>query len=174
MSLAPNYTGHRKDVVMLNDYFQAFKELDVIPKVIIEFGVAEGGSLKLWNDLFAPKKIIGYDFNGMDWDNKYPIEVRPFNQRDINSIKKAKAECNVIADFIIDDCCHDGYCIIDTLLEFWDKLRPGGVYIIEDYQAAEEWMMEHNAVWADKFAEARSKINPSKFIHLPTIEVLVK
>lgn len=172
--LAPSYTGHRKDVEMLNDYFQAFKHLDVIPKTIIEFGVAEGGSLKLWNDLFAPKRIIGYDFNKMEWDKKYPIEVRPFNQRDIESIRKAKQECEVIADMIVDDCCHDGNCIIDTLLEWWDKLRDGGIYIIEDYRAAEEWMAEYSIVWDDRFAEARSKIKYSKVIHLPTIEVLVK
>lgn len=174
MSLVPYYTQHRKDVETLNDYFQAFKQLDVIPKIIIEFGVAEGGSLRLWNDLFAPKKVIGYDFNAMEWDKSYPIEVRPFNQRDIHSIQKAKQECEVTADLIVDDCCHDGYCIIDTMIEFWDRLRPGGVYIIEDYRASEEWMTEHGAVWSDKLKEALTRIEHTRHIHLPTLEVIVK
>lgn len=152
--LHKTYTGHRKDVEMLNDYFQAFKLMDVIPKKIIEFGVDKGGSLKLWNDLFAPEKIIGYDFNPMKWEEGFPIEVRGFNQRDNESIVKASEECKMIADLIIDDCCHDGYMIAETMALFWSNLRQKGLYIVEDWKANEtgQWFMDSAVERANFYA----------------------
>lgn len=138
----PNYTGHIKDPRTLRDYLNVWKLMDELPKVIVEFGIDKGGSLLLWNDIFAPDKIIGFDINKESPDilKNFPIECRILDQRNEDSIKKQAdifRSQNIMADLIIDDCCHDGLAIRNTLKYFWEFLNKKGLFIIEDWQANE-------------------------------------
>jgi hypothetical protein len=35
-------------------------------------------------------------------------------------------------DIIIDDACHAAHCQLLTLRHLWDRLKPGGAFVIED------------------------------------------
>lgn len=146
--LAPNYTGHRKDTETLLDYLRVFGLLTVtkprqrLPRVVVEFGVDKGGSLLWLNDTLAPERIIGYDLEihlaATDRFQGLPIELRQFDQRNKESIKeeaKKLSQENVLVDLFIDDCVHDGEAIERTMQAFWPLLSPGGLYVVEDWQA---------------------------------------
>jgi len=140
----PNYTKHRKDYETLQDYFTVLNSLDSLPKYICEFGVDNGGSLLLWNDMFSPKKIIGFDSSPQKYyarKIKMPvIDVYAFDQRDQQSLKQAHRTLKRLLgtnkiDLFIDDCSHDANATQNTLSLFWDLLRQDGLYIIEDWRA---------------------------------------
>ena len=144
--LKSNYTGHRKDVEQLKNYFELFNEMSW-PRKIIEFGVDKGGSLLFFNDLFAPDLIIGLDRNYppkefYDKSESFPIHIMQFDQGDLKSIYAARDKCKKCGEFdlIIDDCSHNGEHMENTLKAFWDLLSEGGTYIIED------WPAEQNSV----------------------------
>lgn len=129
--LKKSYTGHHKDVEVLSNYFEAFK-LMPWPRKILEIGVLNGGSLFLWNDLFAPDLIVGLD-NAIVDPSRYqgfPIEVYDFDQKwpEKNPFNKSTK-----FNLIVDDGVHVKKFTVMTLMEFWKYLADGGVYIVEDW-----------------------------------------
>jgi cephalosporin hydroxylase len=139
----PNYTGHRKDIATLDSYWLLWKSMDKFPRRILELGVDSGGSLLLWNDLFAPMYVIGLDIN-MDHeglsrlDEFHSINVYPFDQRDpgtLSTVFNNKKLLYASFDLIIDDCSHDIAGAFECMRILWDRLNPGGAYVIEDWKA---------------------------------------
>lgn len=127
--LKPTYTGHHKDPEMMENYFKIFRYMSTYPREILEIGTLYGGSLRLWNDLFLPDRIIGLDNCPVVTDfPDLPIEVQFFDQ-------KWPEKNNLTGEFdlIIDDGCHVKEFTINTLFELWKFLAPGGTYIIEDW-----------------------------------------
>jgi cephalosporin hydroxylase len=152
MILKPNFTGHRKDMSTLESYHQLWKLLNVYPRSIMELGVDAGGSLLLWNDIFAPHTIIGLDINieheGLKRLEKFDnIWLYAFNQSEPAALAKIllhidKAKSNEVQgtiitkfDLIIDDCSHDIDGAFACLGILWERLNPGGAYVIEDWKA---------------------------------------
>lgn len=108
--------------------------------VLLEIGVNSGGSLKLWNNYFYKKTIIGIDIEPriklQDVINTDIIlhTADAYTKDSVNVLKKV---CTNGIDIIIDDGSHKLADQIFVLDEYLKLLKPGGVLIIEDIQSDE-------------------------------------
>lgn len=95
-------------------------------------GYAPGGSLRAWRDYFQNSQIMGCD-------------VQPDTQFEEDRIKTGlanstnKPELDALLgdakfDIIIDDGSHYDEHQLQTLHNLWERVKPGGYYIIEDLQ----------------------------------------
>ncbi len=152
-----NFTGHCKDVFTLEGYWALWKVMSAYPHRIMELGIKSGGSLLLWNDMFAPDLIVGLDINidhaGLDrvkqFDNIYlnsfdqynPITlVNALNELDGRTILGGVSISIANFDLIIDDCRHDVEGAFGCMDILWPRLNVGGAYVIEDWN--DEWLAE--------------------------------
>lgn len=109
--------------------------------VVLEIGVAYGGSLEMWNHYFGSGcTIYGVDINpqclkyqtilndGKENDN---IQIRIGNQEDPVFWEDFKASTPMF-DIVIDDGGHTMKGQITTFEQIYDKIKKNGVYICED------------------------------------------
>lgn len=101
---------------------------------ILEIGIQGGDSIDLWQKYFLNAKVIGCDIapkpSGLDF------EYHKLDQSDRNQLLRFAATRENTFDFIIDDGSHCTTHQIQTILELWRCLKPGGVYIIEDIETS--------------------------------------
>jgi SAM-dependent methyltransferase len=115
------------------EHFQSLHDKDV---KLLELGVFKGGSLLLWRDYFPRGTIVGLDLNRVDLaDESGRIRLYQGGQEDTDLLDRIAHESAPEGfDIIIDDCSHIGEL---TRLSFWhlfnNHLKPGGVYVIEDW-----------------------------------------
>lgn len=93
-------------------------------------GYAPGGSLRAWRDYFPLGKIVGMDVQPDTQFSEDRIETFL-----ADSVKKGA--CDAVLgdrtfDIIIDDGSHWDECQVATLKSLWNRVKPGGWYIIED------------------------------------------
>jgi len=103
---------------------------------LLELGILKGGSLQLWHDYFPLGKIAGIDL-------KLPEKFVP--AENVYMFKGSQADIKFLSDvsneiapdgfdIIIDDASHIGEL---TKITFWhlfeNHLKPGGLYVIEDW-----------------------------------------
>jgi cephalosporin hydroxylase len=102
---------------------------------LLEIGVQNGGSLETWNSFFSNANIlIGCDIDercsGLQYDDpRVHIVVGDANQP--NTVNKISAICNDF-DIVIDDGSHQSTDILNSFLIYFNKVKPGGIYIVED------------------------------------------
>ncbi|MFN9293028.1 MAG: class I SAM-dependent methyltransferase, partial [Planctomyces sp.] len=98
------------------------------PQALLEIGVYRGASLRAWQAAGVPKAI------GVDNDPATASLDRHVLLASMPEQAYAVAERVGLLDIIIDDGSHlypDYTATADALLQ---RLRPGGVYVIEDIQ----------------------------------------
>jgi hypothetical protein len=121
-SYIENYYHHRFDKIRNN-------KLN-----IIEIGVSTGLSLEMWCEYFPNSNIIGVEL-----DN---INYKPSNDRIkliIGDGTDSKTFQNIDdLDIIIDDGSHIFTDQIFSYAILYDKLKKGGIYIIEDVKNIDE------------------------------------
>jgi cephalosporin hydroxylase len=105
-------------------------------KNVIEVGIKDGGSIKLWHDYFPNAQIYGCDImdKSLIWDEIKNDRIKLFTSVDaykpsfINEIK------DVQFDFALDDGPHT----LDSMIQFINLYLPlvkeDGILIIEDVQ----------------------------------------
>ena len=157
MPVKLNSVNHHKDDVTLQDYFRAFKLMSHHPNIIMEIGIDAGGSLLLWNDMFAPDLIVGLDWElshgGLRLLDEYSnIQLGGINVDDdesIDRIAQTYKQRGLPFDMIVDDASHDQRRIAVCLEKLSGLLRPGGAYIIEDWRAGERNLQTYllDRVW---------------------------
>ncbi|UEX77335.1 class I SAM-dependent methyltransferase [Sediminicurvatus halobius] len=125
-------------------YDRVFSEFTGRPVKVLELGVKEGESLKLWRDYFPRGNISGIDVklpNGVDLGDRVELFCGSQGDRAFLSRVADKVAPDGF-DVIIDDASHLGAL---TRISFWhlfqNHLRAGGVYAIEDWGTGywEEW-----------------------------------
>jgi hypothetical protein len=92
-----------------------------------------GASIRMWHDYFKNSKIFGIDINECSYLDKERIKTFVVDQGNENDLTGfIKKSCVEEFDFIIDDGSHrpDHQQISFNLL--FKKLKPGGLYFIED------------------------------------------
>lgn len=124
-------------------YEKIFEKYRNDPIDMLEIGVDEGHSLKLWKDFFKE----GSRISGMDnWDfakfgDKYGFKDSGggFTQDQANDLGVELIEedartfqLNKKFDIIIDDGSHQLEDVILTLKNLWWNLKSGGLYVVED------------------------------------------
>jgi len=92
-----------------------------------------GASLKVWRDYFKNAEIFGADIDKNILFNEERIKTFYVDQLDRKKIKKMWKQINRNGfDLIIDDGLHSHEANINFFLSSFDKLRKGGIFIIED------------------------------------------
>lgn len=103
---------------------------------LLELGVHRGGSLVLWSDYFPKATIAGIDLK-LPAEKSFGDRIHLF-EGDQSDTAMLTRVANEIApdgyDIIIDDASHMGGL---TKISFWhlfdNHLKPGGLYVIEDW-----------------------------------------
>lgn len=110
-------------------YQQLFEARRLEPLTLLEIGVAQGGSLRMWREYFPNAVIVGIDIR------PEPVEgctVVYCNQNNAEGLR-ALAEEHGPFDIVLDDGSHktkDQQASFTTL--FPDHVCEGGLYVIED------------------------------------------
>ena len=126
-----------------NGYIPAYLELAARygPAArVLEIGVLYGASLRLWQELFPQGLIAGADSNSeATWPDGTVRIVA--NQATDYIAEQAAAASPEGWDLIIDDASHDGGLSEGTFRRLWPQVRPGGVYVLEDWEVGyrPEW-----------------------------------
>jgi SAM-dependent methyltransferase len=119
------------------------------PLHVLELGVRTGGSLKMWRDLFPGGAVAGLDITPVTvHDESGTISVYEGFQQDTAVLDRIREETAPDGfDLIVDDASHVGQY---TVASFWhlfrNHLKPGGVFVIED------WNCAYQADWPDGHA----------------------
>ncbi len=127
-------------------YDHLFEPLQDKPLHLLELGLCIGGpetgapasreveaapSLELWQNYFANAQIYGFDisdFTGFQNDRFSFRQGDCGNRADLEAISDWKTDFDVI----IDDASHASYHQLLTFEVLFPRLKPGGLYIIED------------------------------------------
>ena len=135
-----------KSPAYLANYASECGHLFSEPSRVLELGVKRGGSLLLWRDLLPEARIAGLDVDPVELDDAGDrVRVYQGFQQDAEVLDRIAAEVAPDGfDLIIDDASHFGAY---TSASFWHlfprHLKPGGVYVIED------WGTGYWAEWPD-------------------------
>ncbi len=138
--------GKSKDgefvLVKTNVFLQFYRALQQRqPKSILEIGMFEGGSLVLFDKLYDPKKLVGVDIRR---DPIEPLEryrknrehILPLyglSQNDPKLPNILRKEFPNGIDLIVDDASHLYELTRATFHLCFPFLKPGGLYVIEDW-----------------------------------------
>jgi SAM-dependent methyltransferase len=105
----------------------------------VEVGIQNGGSLEIWAKYFAKARtLIGCDANPacaqLRFDDpRVALLIGPINSppvyREITSRTAG-------IDVFIDDGSHHSRDIVNSFVNYFQHVRPGGVYIVEDLHCA--------------------------------------
>ena len=111
---------------------------------LLEIGVHEGGSLRLWRDYFPRGWITGIDLQPPGTlASEERIRVYQGDQADKGLLTRVATECAPEGfDVIIDDASHIGSLTRTTFWHLFDNhLKPSGLYVIEDWGTGywEDW-----------------------------------
>jgi SAM-dependent methyltransferase len=133
----PPTLAHQKvpgTIEALNDLFEAgsFK----LPTRILEVGVARGGGLAMWADAFGAHIVgITEDLSQLSevfWGHLKELEglihVVEIKMPDTLALSLGTF------DLIVDDASHDHETIEGNLRLLWPILRPGGLYLVDDWR----------------------------------------
>lgn len=121
-------------------YERHFARLRGKPIKIVEFGVSQGGSLKMWKNYFGSQAhIVGVDINPLCKQFEEPgIDILIGDQENRDFLREI-AESHPDIDVLIDDGGHTMKQQIYTFEELFSCVKPNGIYLIEDL---------HTSYWA--------------------------
>lgn len=104
------------------------------PLTLLEIGVWEGASLRMWRDWLPDAKIVGLDKydRAVSVDGVQIIQCEQDSKEDLLWLSKALQGFDVI----IDDASHISSKTIASFVLLYPHLKPGGVYVIEDLQTS--------------------------------------
>jgi hypothetical protein len=119
---------------------------DLAPRTIVEIGMYDGASMALSEELTHPRKLVGIDrrdtestaLNEFIAARGLQTELRPFygvDQTDVHRLDELLAAefGNEPLDLVVDDASHLLDATRTTFNRVYPRLRPGGVYVIEDW-----------------------------------------
>lgn len=99
--------------------------------LMMEIGVADGSSLRAWRDIFPNALCVGMDIHHSDRAHGERIEFRigdATKQRDCED-----AAAGRMFDVIVEDAAHHPGESLLTLMYLWPFVRPGGLYVMEEF-----------------------------------------
>ena len=129
----------------LHDYEQLLKAYRSQKVRILEIGIQNGGSLEIWAKYFPhAERIVGCDIDPKCSALSYADERISVVVGDANNTCSANKifEISENFDIIIDDGSHESGDIIRTFARYFERLKPGGIFVVEDL---------HCSYWQDTF-----------------------
>lgn len=158
----------RKPRWMVDRYFALRSQVDAAN--IFELGIYEGGSTALLALLFRPRRLVAVDLNTprgsvlKDFLDAHQMSesVRPYfgvDQADRTRLEEIVAQEyeSEPLDLVIDDASHLLEQTTASFNSLFPRLRPGGLFVIEDWSARHdlERALEHK--WQND-DEARQRL----------------
>lgn len=134
------------------------------PPYVLEVGTGDGGGMELFRDLFGPL-VFGVDnaphraVNGVLLSQQDDPDL-PARIVDAGMCDPADGRITII----IDDASHMPQETITTFRQLWPLIKPGGTYVIEDwnylqgpdmFQISWQTLLGHWIGWSHQDAEAR-------------------
>lgn len=114
-------------------------------KLMMEVGVADGSCLLAWRDIFPNATIVGMDIHHSDKAHGERIEFHLGDQRKREDCERAAG--GRLFDVIVEDALHDLDATLRTLLFLWPSVRPGGLYIVEEFADIHSLRRNVEALW---------------------------
>ena len=112
---------------------------------VLEIGVLKGASLRMWRDYFPNAQIWGLDIDPKAELTENRIHFVLGNQTDPSTI--AQIAPGQEFDLIVDDGSHLIEHMLSSHKLLWPRLKPGGLYVIEDLRCTYEDVGQ----WAHRF-----------------------
>ena len=134
--LYQNHKGKSSDKwnLYISEYDEQLRKYQKLPIKLFEIGILNGGSLEIFSKYFSNAELIlGCDINQkcekLNYSNK-KIKVIIGDAND----EKIKNKINNYSyfDIIIDDGSHNSKDIVKTFCNYFNYLKDGGLFIIED------------------------------------------
>lgn len=140
-------------------YFEVVEDLR--PRHVFELGILEGGSTALLLELAQPHAMVAIDRNPPgtpalhDYVSRRKLDqvIRihtDVDQADRNRLAEIAAQAfgEEPLDLVVDDCSHMYEATRASFNELFPRLRPGGLYLLEDW----DWTREKKVaeMWADR------------------------
>jgi len=117
---------YRSDKATHHGYLPFYEARIGEPKSIIEFGILNGASLKMWHARYPAATVIGLDIEDKKTpEGCYTFKIDATKENWITKIRPT-------FDLIIDDASHKTLDQIATFELWWPLVAKGGCFIIED------------------------------------------
>jgi hypothetical protein len=115
-------------------FWDHLHNLETTAFTLLEIGVFHGQSLKLWKTLFPKAKIYALDINPecARYTDLPRVKVTVGSQNDPATLEEWTNRVSDPIDVIIDDGSHVMEHLKTSFIHLFPKLRPGGIYILED------------------------------------------
>lgn len=117
---------------------------------VLEVGIYQGGSIKLWHDYFKGAIVYGLDimnindvYDGIK-NNEQIVLYTSINAYDYEFFKTTFLDKNLKFDFLLDDGPHSFESMVNFVKLYSQIMADDGILIIEDVQ---DW------TWIDKLSE---------------------
>jgi hypothetical protein len=117
----------------LDIYEQYFNNIKSNTLNILEIGIRDGCSLRMWKEYFHNSNIIGLDIDprcSSMGEERIKVFIGSQNSEEITN--EISNFTNGKLDIIIDDGSHINKLTIESYKLLYKMLNPGGLYIIED------------------------------------------
>lgn len=112
-------------------FLEAYKkQIDIPVRRLLEIGVQNGGSLRVWHDMFPDAEIVGIDIDPLCKKHERPednIKVLIGDQTNADFLDSLGT-----FDVVIDDGGHTMQQQQFTFHQLFPKMASGSYYIIED------------------------------------------
>ena len=119
----------------LKYYDALLKPIQDEPVSMLEIGVQNGGSLETWAKFFVNgENFIGCDIDPNCGKLRYEdprIKVIVGDANVIGTLEAIKAVKEYL-DLVIDDGSHRSIDILNSFVNYFPLVKPGGIYVIED------------------------------------------
>lgn len=112
-------------------YERFIGELRLLPITMLEIGVADGSSLRMWRDWMPKAKIYGFDVSDYHCQKEKRITVIKGDQGEQHDLEELVKEIGGF-HFVVDDGSHDSEDQKVSFTYLWPRLLRGGWYVIED------------------------------------------
>jgi cephalosporin hydroxylase len=99
---------------------------------VLEIGIAGGGSIRAWHEIFPNALIVGLDHGpSTECPRGERLEIHQGNQGDRNAVLNCAR--NREFDLVIDDASHRLGDQLMCMWWLWPSLKKGGYYVVEEF-----------------------------------------
>jgi len=151
----------------LDIYQRYFQPIRQTVRSVLELGVKQGSSLRMWEEFFSKANIFGLDIDPQAAKHAGGHKHVVIGSQDgaPASEKLAKQARRVFPgwkgfDIIIDDASHVNELTLASFKLYWPLLAPQGIYVIEDLGNSYKDLTPHYPSWpGGKHLKRKVKLN---------------
>jgi len=144
----------------LKYYEQHFASMRYKPVSLLEIGIWEGGSLKMWEEYFPDGKIFGIDIDEKIQYDSTRIKTLVADQGDSNQLRAILGD-DTDLDIVIDDGSHEGLHQLISFNTIFPILKPGALYCIEDLLCTYDSRWNDPINFRDRLKQMIEEVNMS-------------